>query len=1216
MLPLPQRATATLKVTVAVVALSLMGVTPAVSATSSTGASSAATQTPEAIPSQIEVGGVSGFSSSPSPTFPSSFSWSQRAKDFDNFVYDWTDRGAFSTILKDTTAYNMPAGSTTYKMPAYYGDTRVQNLGDNNGDGYQEAVTQFSSVISATLVGVNKAAQPCNEPGGNGTCNYVDMLQTYFHTDTGVAGNTPLLGKAGDGKNIPGTLDGWYQVLPNILYYMIGEQYPEASNMATIQRSIADNFYDMVVQIGGANANFTMQDYDFAAGQKYVTSRDEAAEIATASTAVLLWANEKFGDAKYLDGARWSMDAMDRATTNTYYEMIPVMLPYLAARMNAQFGTDYDVAKYFRWLMRDSASRGGWGTIGSNVSGAATQWGGTDVSGLSGSLSDSGFDGNSGTNGYAFAMNSFSTTWLAATAKYDTRYANTVGKWMLNLNNASRLYFADQVTPSQQYYGSDYTDGVSTGVAGSSTGWATDDRARAIAYEGLQPHASKGILAASDVPTRSSSWGTGSDARGLGLYGSGWIGFMSIIHPTNVANVLRTDLNALDSYGANTFPTSLIYNPTSSDAAVDVTVASGSKDLYDSITGTYLARGVSGTVQVTVAKGSSVVVVEVPAGATLATTGSTTTANGEPIAYDTNTQRDLALGATAQATVGASAAVPATALTDGQDATTWISSSSGARVATIDLGTDRTIGSVAVNWGVTFPATYSIETSTDGTTWSTAATVAASHGGKERTTFAGKTAHFIRVSIPVPAGGTSATYALRGVEAYDADLALGALTKVSGSANSLNAPSGMTDGSMATRWESPSQDAVWAYVDLGAVKPLGSVELVWETAASKAYQVSVSDDASTWSAAVATVTNGTPGETRTLTLPAGTSGRYVRIDTTLRATTYANSLYRFSVYGSTGTSSTANAPEATTTTLTLTPTTQYVGASGSERAVANVQVTSETGELPDGTVQLLDGTTVVGSAPLAHDVPSGAAAAQVRVSGALAVGVHSLHAIFIPADANSWATSSSAAAQLTVKAKPVVKAQVSLSLSAAKSSLQVGRKPIVTVAARASDGWMGGQVTVTTDGQKPVVVTVPASGSATITLAPLKTAKSITLRADYAGSATYTPAAATSRNSVAKAKTTTKASLKKKVRRGTKVTVKVKVTGAVGVGLQGRATVRLKGLTSKKTTVKTIRVNSKGIATLKVRAQRTGRVTVKVTYVGNSNQAKSVAKTVTTKVRR
>ena len=77
---------------------------------------------------------------------------------------------------------------------------------------------------------------------------------------------------------------------------------------------------------------------------------------------------------------------------------------------------------------------------------------------------------------------------------------------------------------------------------------------------------------------------------------------------TNVPNVLRTDLNALDFYATSSYPTYLYYNPTSGPAGVEVTLT-GASDLYDKITGRVLLQNVSGTETVTIPPGSTILVI-------------------------------------------------------------------------------------------------------------------------------------------------------------------------------------------------------------------------------------------------------------------------------------------------------------------------------------------------------------------------------------------------------------------------------------------------------------------------------------------------------------------------------------------------------------------------------------------------------------------------------
>jgi endoglucanase Acf2 len=101
------------------------------------------------------------------------------------------------------------------------------------------------------------------------------------------------------------------------------------------------------------------------------------------------------------------------------------------------------------------------------------------------------------------------------------------------------------------------------------------------------------------------------------------------------------------------------------------------------------------------------------------------------------------------------------------------------------------------------------------------------------------------------------------------------------------------DGNAATRWSSAFSDPQWLRVDLGSAQRLGRVELSWEAAYGRDYQIQTSADGTTWTT-VATLTGRTGGtETQAIT---GTA-RYVRMYGTARATPYGYSLYEFKVYG-------------------------------------------------------------------------------------------------------------------------------------------------------------------------------------------------------------------------------------------------------------------------------------------------------------------------------
>ena len=101
------------------------------------------------------------------------------------------------------------------------------------------------------------------------------------------------------------------------------------------------------------------------------------------------------------------------------------------------------------------------------------------------------------------------------------------------------------------------------------------------------------------------------------------------------------------------------------------------------------------------------------------------------------------------------------------------------------------------------------------------------------------------------------------------------------------------DGNTGTRWASASSDPQWLQVDLGSSQSITRVELNWETASAKAFQIQVSATGSSWTSIYSTTTS--TGGNQSLTVNG--TGRYVRMYGTQRNTGYGYSLWEFKVYG-------------------------------------------------------------------------------------------------------------------------------------------------------------------------------------------------------------------------------------------------------------------------------------------------------------------------------
>ena len=86
------------------------------------------------------------------------------------------------------------------------------------------------------------------------------------------------------------------------------------------------------------------------------------------------------------------------------------------------------------------------------------------------------------------------------------------------------------------------------------------------------------------------------------------------------------------------------------------------------------------------------------------------------------------------------------------------------------------------------------------------------------------------------------------------------------------------DGNSGTRWSSTTQNC-WIYADLGSTQSLGQFAINYEYAYSSAFKVQVSDDATTWTDATGVLNAGGDG-LKSYNLNSGTSGRYVRVEST------------------------------------------------------------------------------------------------------------------------------------------------------------------------------------------------------------------------------------------------------------------------------------------------------------------------------------------------
>ncbi|KAA8477947.1 hypothetical protein BDE36_0109 [Arcticibacter tournemirensis] len=502
--------------------------------------------------------------------------WKDMALRFDKTVYDFNATGKYWPLVWiDTTGKNFK--QPVVGMFTAIGDVR-QGSGINKGM-FHEALANMGSVLGATLSGIDKSNQ--------NKMNYVGMLKNYFNSGTGwdimmnnTAPEVALLG-GGYGR------DWWYDVYPNVLFYAIYERYPSEPDFDRLAKSIAEKFYkaDSIL-----NGNYNYSYFDYGKMKPMVNNICAQPDAAAGHAWVLYSAYKRFGDKRYLQGAISAMKALEKNQVNPTYELLMPFGAYMAAALNAEQGTSFDVQKMLNWSFDGTAvCREGWGVL-------IGKWNGYDISGTVGSTVDHG--------GYGFLMNTFDAAWpLLPLVRYEPAYANAIGKWMLNAVNASRLFYPQFIPAEHQTIPerAEVTKGVIAyeGIAKAST--------FDTLYQSLEAPVAQG-----DGP----KWVQGKNPAEsqFSVYGSAHAGiFGGTVEKTDVEGILKLDLLATDFFHQKAYPTFLFYNPYPSKKTIAFKT-NENIDIYDLITQKFIARNVKKSVSITIPSAQSVVLVSVPPG--------------------------------------------------------------------------------------------------------------------------------------------------------------------------------------------------------------------------------------------------------------------------------------------------------------------------------------------------------------------------------------------------------------------------------------------------------------------------------------------------------------------------------------------------------------------------------------------------------------------------
>ncbi len=510
------------------------------------------------------------------PDFPQPYlmrDWSGVAQGYDSLVFNQNLTGTHLPLV----FFRSP--STNYPAHSSFGlHTAVGTTNSSAGEG----INVIPAVVGASLSGIDKS----NQFGQN----WVLMCEEFFNrrAEENIYLNHPVTSSGHD---------WWYETMPNLFFLQLNDLYPFQGDFGNQVSLMADQWHTAVAAMGGSATPWSVPYMNYRAWKMSTMTPLESGvkepEAAGAIAWILSNAYRITGERKYLTGAEWSLEFLEAYEGNPSYELQLPYGVYAAARLNAEIGTGYDVEKMLNWCF-DRGELRGWGTI-------VGKWGVYDCSGLVGEANDQ-------NNDYAFAMNGYEQAGaLVPMVRYDDRFATAIGKWVLNMANASRLFYPNYLPDDMQ----DNADWAHAYDPNSYIGYESMKEWR----NGKSPYATGDAM------------GGGWAITNLMLYSSSHVGILGgIIDTTDVEAILRLDLLKTDYYGEEAYSTYLYYNPYDILKSVGLQLPEGSFDLYDAISNTLIASGVAGSTTVDIPSGESVMVVIYPSGLPLTSEGMKTMA--------------------------------------------------------------------------------------------------------------------------------------------------------------------------------------------------------------------------------------------------------------------------------------------------------------------------------------------------------------------------------------------------------------------------------------------------------------------------------------------------------------------------------------------------------------------------------------------------------------
>lgn len=543
-------------------------------------------------------------------------------------VLDWKQTArAYYTVFFDPDAKGTGLPAVQLEADRKHFGVDAYLAPDRRRDPRGEAHACVLPVIGASLVGLDMTQLH--------GMNWVEPAGDWFDPRTHLWAN-----RAGSARRFSHVI---YDVWPLAIGTLLAARFPSNEVFDTALRQQADTLLQMGRALGFPGKLDLDRTCEFRDGTWTVTPRRIDSNVGNAATFAwaLYAAYTRTNNAEYLVAAReaiaWWLAHPGR------YEMSHAMGPLVLARLNAEHGCDLDMDRMLDiWfgdysaftppLAEDQVMP--WGIV------AGSRPGGRACDGLDGAC----WRGTREGGFYAFAMGSYQApAWLLPAVRYDQRIARTAARYALNAANSCRFFLGVDLDWDHQDH-KDWRDALPAGAGYlfSYEGVRSEPHARTPEHN-PQPYATGDAISLfkhrnGPRPPPEQYWidkkEFSSRSDNIALYMGGSIGFLGALYnATDIEGIPAWDLNATDHFAPPSYPTRLFYNPHEAAKTVTLNVGAAPVDLYDTVAGGFLQRGVHDAVKLDLAADQVAVIVFVPAGAETKRAGRQLRANGITIDF-------------------------------------------------------------------------------------------------------------------------------------------------------------------------------------------------------------------------------------------------------------------------------------------------------------------------------------------------------------------------------------------------------------------------------------------------------------------------------------------------------------------------------------------------------------------------------------------------------